>query len=96
MGHFWKSVDPTVEAKILSWRTGEAIELLTEETLQFSLIFSGLLYIVAVRKRFEILEPGDKILAYILSCASEVGSPTNPTWDPGSDKTRGQGSYTNF
>ena len=28
----------------------------------------------------------------ILSRASEVGSPTNPPWAPGSDKTRGQGS----
>ncbi len=29
---------------------------------------------------------------YILSRASKVGSPTNPPWAPGSDKTRGQGS----
>ncbi len=28
-----------------------------------------------------------------LSRASEVGSPTNPPWTPGSDKTRGQGSF---
>ncbi len=29
----------------------------------------------------------------VLSHASEVGSPTNPPWAPGSDKTRGQGSF---
>ncbi len=29
----------------------------------------------------------------ILSRANEVGSPTNPPWAPGSDKTQGQGSY---
>ncbi len=29
-------------------------------------------------------------LLYILSRASEVGSPTNPPWAPGSDKTRGK------
>ncbi len=29
---------------------------------------------------------------FILSLASEVGSPTNPPWAPGSNKTRGQGS----
>ncbi len=28
-----------------------------------------------------------------ISRASEVGSPTNPPWAPGSDKTRGQGSF---
>ncbi len=32
----------------------------------------------------------------ILSRASEVGSPTNPPWAPGSDKTRGQGSFGPF
>ncbi len=32
----------------------------------------------------------------ILSRASEVGSPTNPPWAPGSDKTRGQGSFDFF
>ncbi len=31
---------------------------------------------------------------YILSRASEVGSPTNPPWAPGNDKTRGQGYKT--
>ncbi len=30
---------------------------------------------------------------YILSRASEVGSPINPPWAPGSDKTWGQGSF---
>ncbi len=29
----------------------------------------------------------------ILSRASEVGSPINPPWAPGSNKTRGQGSF---
>ncbi len=29
----------------------------------------------------------------ILSRVSEVGSPTNPPWAPGSNKTRGQGSF---
>ncbi len=29
----------------------------------------------------------------ILSRASEMGSPTNPPWASGSDKTRGQGSF---
>ncbi len=32
----------------------------------------------------------------ILSCAREVGSPTNPPWAPSSDKTRGQGSFGLF
>ncbi len=32
----------------------------------------------------------------ILSRASEVGSPTSPPWAPGSDKTRGQGSFGPF
>ncbi len=32
----------------------------------------------------------------ILSRASELGSPTNPPWGPGSDKTRGQGSFGPF
>ena len=26
-------------------------------------------------------------------CASKAGSPTNPAWAPGSDKTRGQESF---
>ncbi len=33
---------------------------------------------------------------FILSRASEAGSPTNPPWAPGSDKTRGQGSFGAF
>ena len=32
----------------------------------------------------------------MLSRASEVGSPTNSPWAPGSDKTRGQGSFGPF
>ncbi len=32
----------------------------------------------------------------ILSRASEAGSPTNPPWAPGSDKTRGQESFGPF
>ena len=32
-------------------------------------------------------------ILYIVSLASEVGSPTNPPWAPGSDKTPGQGSF---
>ncbi len=32
----------------------------------------------------------------ILSRASEAGYPTNPPWAPGSDKTRGQGSFGPF
>ncbi len=31
-----------------------------------------------------------------LSRAIEVGSPTNPPWAPGSDKTLGQGSLTTY
>ena len=31
-----------------------------------------------------------------MSRASEVESPTNPSWAPGSDKTRGQGSLGPF
>ncbi len=33
---------------------------------------------------------------FILSRASEMGSPTNPPWAPGSDKTQGQGSFGPF
>ncbi len=32
----------------------------------------------------------------VLSRASEMGSPTNPPWAPGSDKTQGQGSFGPF
>ncbi len=44
------------------------------------------------------LHPSDFIqhFYYILSRASEVGSPANPPWAPGSDKTRGQGSFGPF
>ncbi len=33
---------------------------------------------------------------YVLSSASEVGSPTNPPWALDSDKARGQGSFGPF
>ncbi len=34
---------------------------------------------------------------YIVACQrGEVGSPTNPPWAPGSDKTQGQGSFGPF
>ncbi len=32
----------------------------------------------------------------VLSRASELGSPTNPPWAPGSDMTRGLGSFGQF
>ncbi len=32
----------------------------------------------------------------MLSRASKVGSPRNPPWAPGCDKTRGQGSFGPF
>ncbi len=48
-----------------------------------------------IRIRFEnILRRSP--LPFVLSRASEVGSPTNPPWAPGSDKTRGQGALQKF
>ncbi len=40
-----------------------------------------------------IANPNGRI---VLSRSCEVGSPTNPPWAPGSDKTRGQGSFGPF
>ena len=34
-----------------------------------------------------------EFLVSILLHASKVGSPTNPPWAPGTDKTQGQGSF---
>ena len=42
------------------------------------------------RDPYDGLPPVLEVTLYILSRASEVGSPTNR---PGSDKTRGQGSF---
>ncbi len=44
----------------------------------------------------ELSSGGFRLNLYILSRASEVGSPTNPPWAPGSNKTRGQGSFGPF
>ena len=47
------------------------------------------------REHFPMLDNYNlRINLNILSRASEVGSPTNPPWAPGSDKTRGQGSLS--
>ncbi len=43
-----------------------------------------------------LLPQVDHLFIHVLSRASEVGSPTNPPWAPGSDKTQGQGSFGLF
>ncbi len=60
-----------------------ALNQINEEKRQIAMEFeNGMLQLVTIY--------------YILSRASEVGSPTNPPWAPGSDKTQGQGSFGPF
>ena len=41
----------------------------------------------------QLASVGITVGPYILSHASEMGSPSNPPWALGSDKTKGQGSF---